>query len=304
MPKKNPCILCNSRNYTYFVKIKEFQILKCENCGLIQSDISEYAHCLKDGYKGINLIAYEKYFKRMREKNYRKCVEFLRSYFPDKGKILDIGCATGWFLKDMQDEGWDVSGIEPSKTIVKYANEKLGLDILNTNLENLDLPEDYFDAITMWDVLEHIPRPDMQLLKTKKMLKKNGVLVIRVPDIKVIVPQIAILLYRITLGIFKLPVKILFNTYEEYPHIFYFSKTTLPCLIKKIGLEVIKIDYEYAIETDGLMDKRPLFRSKFLRNKVITLIIKEAIKLLNLISEILNKKDSLTIYCRRTGDVL
>jgi len=299
MTKITPCILCNSINYVSFVKIKELQILKCENCSLIQSNITDYAHCLKDGYEGINLIAYEKYFKRMRDKNYKKCIEFLRDYFSCKGKILDIGCATGWFLKDMQTEGWDVSGIEPSKTMVKYARDKLHLDILNTDLENLNLPEDYFDAITMWDVLEHLPRPDMQLLKTKKMLKKNGLLVIRAPDIKGIVPQIAILLYRITFGVFKLSIKILFNTYEEYPHIFYFSKITLPDLVKKIGLEIIKIDYECAIETDGLMDKRSLFKSKFLRNKIILLIIGEALKLLNLISEILNRKDSVTIYCRK-----
>lgn len=299
MTKITPCILCNSTNYVSFVKIKEFQILKCENCNLIQSNITEYAHCLKDGYKGINLIAYEKYFKRMRDKNYKKCIAFLRNYFSYKGKILDIGCATGWFLKDIQTEGWDVSGIEPSKTMVKYASDKLHLDILNTDLENLNLPEDSFDVITMWDVLEHLPLPDMQLLKTKKMLKKNGLLVIRVPDIKGIVPQIAILLYRMTFGIFKLPIKILFNTYEEYPHIFYFSKITLPDLVKKIGLEIIKIDYECAIETDGLADKRLLFKSSFLRNKIIISIIGKALKLLNLISEMLNRKDSITVYCRK-----
>ncbi|NQV04725.1 MAG: class I SAM-dependent methyltransferase [Candidatus Omnitrophica bacterium] len=293
------CILCSSNNYVYFIKIPEFGVLKCMRCGLIQSQLYGYVHCLKDGYKGINLASYEKYFKKMREKNYKRCIETLRTYFPDKGKILDIGCATGWFLKDMQSEGWNICGIEPSKTMIKYAKDKLGLDIINTDLENLNLPESCFDVVTMWDVLEHIPRPDIQLSKTKKMLKKNGVLIIKVPDIGGIIPQIAILLYKITLGTFRLPVRILFNTYEEYPHLFYFSKTTLFALIKKAGFEIIKIDHECAIETDGLIDKRPLFKSKFLKNKVITIIITEVIKSLNRISEIFNKKDSITIYCRK-----
>ncbi|MBC8473972.1 MAG: class I SAM-dependent methyltransferase [Candidatus Omnitrophica bacterium] len=296
--RKN-CILCSSNNYVYFIKIPEFGVLKCMRCGLIQSQLYGYVHCLKDGYKGINLASYEKYFKKMREKNYKRCIKTLRTYFPDKGKILDIGCATGWFLKDMQSEGWNICGIEPSKTMIKYAKDKLGLDIINTDLENLNLPESCFDVVTMWDVLEHIPRPDIQLSKTKKMLKKNGVLIIKVPDIGGIIPQIAILLYKITLGTFRLPVRILFNTYEEYPHLFYFSKTTLFALIKKAGFEIIKIDHECAIETDGLIDKRPLFKSKFLKNKVITIIITDVIKLLNRISEIFNKKDSITIYCRK-----
>ncbi|WP_333598989.1 class I SAM-dependent methyltransferase [Flavobacterium sp.] len=97
-----------------------------------------------------------------------------------KGKLLDIGAGTGDFLVVAKNDGWHITGIEPSekaKTIainkgVKFAES---LAVLESNS---------FDIITMWHVLEHVPNLEEYILELKRLLKPSGTIVIAVPNFK------------------------------------------------------------------------------------------------------------------------
>ena len=97
-----------------------------------------------------------------------------------KGKILDVGCGTGDFLKYMASSGWEADGVETDKGAKRVAEKKLGKKIE----EKLDLvnEENKYDVISMWHVLEHVYNVEDYLKKINKLLKKGGVLVVGVPN--------------------------------------------------------------------------------------------------------------------------
>jgi SAM-dependent methyltransferase len=98
------------------------------------------------------------------------------------GRILDIGCATGIFLDGMRRMGWQAQGIELSPTAAEYARGHFGLDVLTGRLEDSDFPAASFDAITLWDVLEHVYEPRRTLAELARLLRPGGVLVMSLPN--------------------------------------------------------------------------------------------------------------------------
>jgi SAM-dependent methyltransferase len=102
--------------------------------------------------------------------------------YKTEGSLLEIGCANGLFLDAMRRTGrWEVHGVEVSKSAVRQARERLALDVCHGTLEDARFPSGRFDAVAMWDVLEHVHRPKNTLLEIRRVLKPDGLLVCRVP---------------------------------------------------------------------------------------------------------------------------
>jgi len=98
------------------------------------------------------------------------------------GKLLDVGCGKGKFLTAAARAGWEAWGIEPSQRSYSYAEREAGIKIFGGKFEDVDLPDEYFDVITMWHTLEHFYDPVETLTNIKRKLKTNGLLLIRVPN--------------------------------------------------------------------------------------------------------------------------
>ena len=100
------------------------------------------------------------------------------------GRLLDIGCATGTFLAGMKSKPtWELHGVEISEHAAHLARQQHSLNIVTGTLEDARFPNEFFDAISLWDVLEHLPDPSESLQEIYRILKKDGVLVIRVPNL-------------------------------------------------------------------------------------------------------------------------
>jgi SAM-dependent methyltransferase len=100
------------------------------------------------------------------------------------GRLLDVGCASGLFLLEAKQAGWDVTGIEPNEALCEDAREILNGegDIRCTTLDMARLASG-FDAITLWDVLEHVPDPQTFLQLCRSLLRSDGCLFLNVPDL-------------------------------------------------------------------------------------------------------------------------
>jgi 2-polyprenyl-3-methyl-5-hydroxy-6-metoxy-1,4-benzoquinol methylase len=98
-----------------------------------------------------------------------------------QGKLLDIGAGTGAFCAHMQQNGWEVTGIEPDKTARDLAGTLHGLALRSTE-ELYSLPADHFDVITLWHVLEHVHDLHPYLEQLKKLIKRGGCIFIAVPN--------------------------------------------------------------------------------------------------------------------------
>lgn len=103
-----------------------------------------------------------------------------------KKSMCDVGCGEGWNLKFYKEKGWDVTGIDISDFGIQQKNPQLNADFTKTRilegLKDLEARKTTFDVILLINVLEHIPAPEKLIHVLKKLLSKNGVLVIQVPN--------------------------------------------------------------------------------------------------------------------------
>ena len=82
----------------------------------------------------------------------------------------------------MKERGWEALGIELNEQAAVYARDRMGLNIITGNFLGADLPSHYFDVITLWDVLEHLPDPLPVLQKLSKIIRPGGLLVLNLPN--------------------------------------------------------------------------------------------------------------------------
>lgn len=122
----------------------------------------------------------DKIYQRVKKHMLQKKLKWIEKKIPGKGRILDIGAGTGDFLVEAKLKGWKVNGIEPNEKARSQAllkNIKLAPDTSNFKSEK-------FDVITMWHVLEHVYDLKSQIIEVEHLLKKDGLLVIAVPNFK------------------------------------------------------------------------------------------------------------------------
>jgi len=98
------------------------------------------------------------------------------------GRLLDFGCGAGYFLKEMKGFGWDVQGLDFSPEVAQKVFEESKIKVHVGTLPHPEVKEDSFDAVTMWNSLEHVYDPRQTIAEAGRLLRQRGVLVIGVPN--------------------------------------------------------------------------------------------------------------------------
>jgi SAM-dependent methyltransferase len=119
--------------------------------------------------------------KQVMISTFEKYLDILERFLPAKGALVDIGAATGFFLKLAVDRGWSGIGIEPSAH-ASAAGRAKGLDVRTGIFDSDSLPRESADAITLWDVIEHVPDPVGVLRAVHSALRPGGLVAINTPD--------------------------------------------------------------------------------------------------------------------------
>jgi SAM-dependent methyltransferase len=144
------------------------------------------------------------------------------------GRILDVGCGFGFFLNHLAERGWRAEGIEISPHGRAYAARHFpALKIRETPLPDPDLPSDYYDAVTLFYVLEHLSDPIGILKETRRILKPGGVLLLRWPHSTPIVRLLGPLARRLDL-------------YHTPYHLFDYSPRFLKNTLTDLGFVSIR----------------------------------------------------------------
>lgn len=167
-------------------------VVKCLKCGFIftnpliicktgaYQDPNDYAASRNDGQEALftfTLDMIEQYAKR--------------------GKILDIGCGKGEFLSLAKERGWEIFGLEPSKGFAEFISKNYGLNITSKPLEEAGYQDSFFDVVVLNMVLEHIDEPRKMLGLIGRILKKNGILFIEVPNMESLMLKTAALYFKL-----------------------------------------------------------------------------------------------------------
>jgi 2-polyprenyl-3-methyl-5-hydroxy-6-metoxy-1,4-benzoquinol methylase len=163
---------------------------ECQGCGAIYQHPRPTADTIDQFYPS-EYVAYtrslkvEHWLSRLQRRyGLRKRCGIITRHVA-RGRLLDVGCATGDFLAEMQHQtGWSVIGVEPSHQAAGYARNEVGLDVVQGVLNEAPFADDSFDAITMWDVLEHVYDPRTVLVCAAQLLRPGGVLVINHPNVE------------------------------------------------------------------------------------------------------------------------
>ncbi|MDO8658555.1 MAG: class I SAM-dependent methyltransferase [Candidatus Levybacteria bacterium] len=257
MQKVIKCDLCSKSNFKFLYKSYdrmfqnsgEFQVKKCINCGLFFLDPKPSELELKKYYPSKKYYSYssfnnKNFFGRLREylvSHYynptllsnlisiiTRRVPAIPAYKKD-GKVLDIGCGAGDTLFLLKKLGWEAYGLEIDKNAI-LAALKNGLEnVKEGGYKAVDKYKDnFFDAVRLYHVIEHIDDPRACLKEIYKKLKKNGELIIGTPNIK-------------SLNSF------FFRSYwynlDSPRHLYIFNPKTLERLLREEGYKIKKTEY-------------------------------------------------------------
>jgi 2-polyprenyl-3-methyl-5-hydroxy-6-metoxy-1,4-benzoquinol methylase len=108
-------------------------------------------------------------------------LRLLRGYQPP-GRLLDVGCAAGYFLDEARRQGWRVEGVELAPEMADYGSSTLGLDVHPGLFDEVELEPGAFDVVTMWDYIEHSLDPKGDLDRAAELLRPGGVLAVSTGD--------------------------------------------------------------------------------------------------------------------------
>jgi SAM-dependent methyltransferase len=223
------CELCGSTTFGNFLKTDEYCLVRCQDCDVVflapqppKPEVREMSSALygSDGYKDMYFDSEHKLRKR-----YARFFKEIGKY-KKSGRLLDIGCSYGFFL-DAAKDSWETYGLEPCKRSADFAQSNFGLKVTTGPIDGAVFPSDYFDVITMWDMLEHVSSPRNTLKEASRMLKKNGILFLQCPNIDSLMARVA--RYKAW-------------TWLCLPdHLFHFSPSALASLLEKSDFRIIKI---------------------------------------------------------------
>jgi 2-polyprenyl-3-methyl-5-hydroxy-6-metoxy-1,4-benzoquinol methylase len=202
------------------------QLVECKSCDLqylnprinskiiLQSyeDTVDEKHTSQDKYR---LITFTKSLK--------KIIKYLNINDLENKFFLDIGSASGVFLKAIKNFGFKEEGYEPSKWMVEYGRKNYGININQGTISNLDQNKK-FDFISFWDVLEHVTDINETLRKIEKVSKQKTILIINVPDNK------------------SFTCKLMKNSWPFYlnVHLYYFNKQTIQKVLSRYNFKLLE----------------------------------------------------------------
>jgi ubiquinone/menaquinone biosynthesis C-methylase UbiE len=173
------CNICGSEQIQEVDR--EFNFCRCESCGYVfdspRPSFAEIGAFYSQAGKYDTWLEEEEARDTLWKRRLKK---LLRS--GAHGRLLDIGTGYGQFLHHAQPLFSEVTGTEVSESAVALAKQKYGLSLLAGQVEQLDLPQQSFDAITLFHVLEHVPDPCMLINRCHALLRTQGMLIIAVPN--------------------------------------------------------------------------------------------------------------------------
>lgn len=221
------CNTCGAGNRELLWNINGFDIYKCKNCDLIYAIVHE--NDLENAYE---TDYYKKVYpdyeadKKVYDLNSKLTLKLMEKY-SNKGKLLEIGCAFGFFLKFAKDTGWETTGFEISKYASKLAKEKYRINVINSNFLTYQSDEKY-DFACLFDTIEHLQDPSSMIKKVAEALKPSSKIIITTGNIDALSAKVLGSKWRLL---------------APPLHIYYYTPKTLSALLEKHGFKVLTVKH-------------------------------------------------------------
>ena len=239
-----PCPLCNGTSFRlvhegtipetsdpepYFGSFRAlngyFPIVRCASCALVQTRPRDDAETLAAAYSKLpadDALELHEASLRMAEDQARTVMRFV----PPHARVLDVGGGAGAFVEAIRREDCRPSVLEPSSASVRLIRSRVPeVEAVEATIEDAHIAPESYDAITLWDVLEHLLDPRAVVRKLRRWLVRRGHLFLQLPNSGSLVAKV--------LG-------------KRWPlllreHLTYFDSVTVRRLLDEAGFDVISV---------------------------------------------------------------
>lgn len=238
-PLQQRCLLCGSSDYS---PIKEFPdgvlVAQCRSCEMIYTPVRHGAPASLFGGGSLEILRtlYKPIVdgrrRHFRHRNYQDYLSRINRHAPGR-RLLDVGCAHGFFPRMAEQRGFQVMAVEPSASRSAFAREVLGLRVLEGCLDEVDLGANEWDVVTFTDALEYLPNPVADLSRVVERLAPGGILFLKVPNGDYF--RLRFALER------KLGIRL--GSGEPFGpslRVAHYTKSSLRRLVEKLGLQVVE----------------------------------------------------------------
>jgi len=231
------CPICDGREFNNYLSCtdhtasnEQFTLKKCSTCKFVFTDPRPDDATLSNYYQSDKYISHTGGNKSLIDNIYLQARKItlgwkrkLVNEYSGANKILDVGCGTGEFLREMKSHDWKVSGVEPSPNARQSSKRKTGVEIFKSLS---DVTEHNFNVITIWHVLEHLPDPNQALRTVSNLLNQSGTIFIAVPNLQSYDARYY---------------QSFWAGYDVPRHLWHFDKKNMETLLNKNGLQLVKV---------------------------------------------------------------
>jgi 2-polyprenyl-3-methyl-5-hydroxy-6-metoxy-1,4-benzoquinol methylase len=220
------CPICLGNCFTHLFEKNGEPFVECNNCELTLINPRPSLDDIKAGYDASYSSGYTKKAPKKKRRAFHR-VKRLKKEYGISGRWLDVGCSAGFVVEAAALHGFQAFGVDIEKAGIDYGRQKLHLkNLAEGTLNEQNYPNNYFSAISAYDVLEHVTDLNIFLKELKRVLHPQGVIDLGTPDI----------------GHWRVP-KVLasWNEFKPSEHLYYFNKQTLSQILDKNGLNIDKI---------------------------------------------------------------
>jgi 2-polyprenyl-3-methyl-5-hydroxy-6-metoxy-1,4-benzoquinol methylase len=232
---------------------------------------------------GIDRFRRQKAEKETAQKgDFSRISDRLEQLLPEKGRLLEIGCAMGTTLNAFREKGWQVQGVEPEKHSAEIARSEYGLNVISVPFQEAGLPKDSFDAILLLHVIEHVCDPFKALCDIRTLVRPGGYLVLETP-------RYDTLTFRILRGRERSVI---------HDHLHYFTRKSILAMCRDAGFEAKRVE---AVGRTVTLDRLSFYFTKLLRSQRATEAITRLSDFLHLnsVRVHINLHDMMRLYLKK-----
>lgn len=229
------CPLCHLLPEPFAVDYQGFQLCSCRKCGLqFVSPRLTFEQLSEKVYNDSYFPEYDKFSSRDNEANEYNFAQHISNYerlLGRKGKILDVGCGNGAFLRYARERGWDIFGTDIG---LSPDVRRVTCPLWEGRLQEINFGDARFDVIRSNHVLEHTQNPLKELIRCRELLNPGGIIHVSVPNIAGVSPRLKNIQSRLKLKSKR------WRHYAAMHHLFFFSPKTLQRMIECAGLRTLE----------------------------------------------------------------
>lgn len=226
------CLLCK-QPLTYYLTKNGYRLYRCSRCALVRTDLGAtydtfvrrfYSREYFEGDPTRSAYSDYEHDKPLIVRNMRKFLSFIKRH-KIEGRLLDVGCAFGYFVELAQSHGYEAYGFDASVHATKEARVLLGTEkIKHGTVRSVSYRKKSFDVISLFDVFEHLDTPLLDMKKITTLLADDGIVILATGDTQSLAAKI---------------LKRRWTFFIPPQHLYFFNKKNVTMLLREAGLEPV-----------------------------------------------------------------